>query len=150
MKLAEALSLRADLQKRIIQLKLRLKNSAKVQEGDEPAENVEELFKELNENLTQLEELIYRINDTNMHTLCEGENLTRLMARKDTLSMRVDLLRELLKHVAENETRYGRSELKSIRIVNVSELQIETDNYARQLRELDVKIQGLNWTTDLR
>ena len=85
-----------------------------------------------------------------MHTLCEGENLTRLMARKDTLSMRVDLLRELLKHVAENETRYGRSELKSIRIVNVSELQKETDNYARQLRELDVKIQGLNWTTDLR
>ncbi len=150
MKLAEALSLRADLQKRVIQLKLRLKNSAKVQEGDEPAENVEDLFKELNETLAQLEELIYRINDTNMHTLCDGESLTRLMARKDTLSMRVELLRELLKHVAENETRYGRSELKNIRIVNVSELQKETDNYARRLRELDVKIQGLNWTTDLR
>ena len=33
MKLAEALSIRADLQKRIAQLKERLKNSSKIQEG---------------------------------------------------------------------------------------------------------------------
>lgn len=150
MKLAEALSLRADLQKRVCQLKLRLKNSSKVQEGDEPAENVEELFNELNDTLAQLETLIYRINDTNMHTLCDGENLTRMMARKDILSMRVALLREVLKHVTENDTRFGRNELKYIRLVNVPELQKDTDGYARQLRELDVKMQSLNWTTDLR
>lgn len=150
MKLAEALSLRADLQKRVSQLKLRMKNSAKVQEGDEPAENMEELFEELNAMLAQLEELIYRINDTNTHTLCEGENLTHIMARKDVLSMRVTLMRELLKHVTENDMRFVRNELKYIRQVNVSELQKETDDYARQLRELDVKIQGLNWNTDLR
>lgn len=34
MKLAEALSIRADLQKRVAQLKERIKESAKVQEGD--------------------------------------------------------------------------------------------------------------------
>lgn len=60
MKLAEALSLRADLQKQVSQLKLRMKNSAKMQEGDEPTENMEELFDELNAMLAQLEELIYR------------------------------------------------------------------------------------------
>ena len=49
MKLAEALSIRADLQNRIDQLKSRLKYSAKVQEGDQPSENVNELYKELNE-----------------------------------------------------------------------------------------------------
>lgn len=112
MKLAEALSLQADLQKRVSLLKLRMKNSAKVQEGDEPAENMEELFNELDGMLAQLEGLIYRINDTNMHTLCEGESLTRMMARKDVLSIRVALMRELLKHVTENDTRFGRNELK--------------------------------------
>mgnify|MGYP001302633714 CR=1 FL=1 len=50
MKLAEALSLRADLQKRVIQLKVRLKDSAKIQEGDEPAEDVKELYPELSPN----------------------------------------------------------------------------------------------------
>ena len=45
MKLAEALSIRADLQNRIDQLKSRLKHSAKVQEGDQPSENVNELYK---------------------------------------------------------------------------------------------------------
>ena len=43
MKLAEALSLRADLQKTIAQLKTRLKNCSKVQEGDKPIENPEEI-----------------------------------------------------------------------------------------------------------
>ena len=43
MKLAEALSIRADLQKKVAQLKERIKESAKVQEGDEPCDNVEEM-----------------------------------------------------------------------------------------------------------
>ena len=47
MKLAEALNQRADLQKRIAQLRERLSNNVKVQEGDQPAENPEDLFKEL-------------------------------------------------------------------------------------------------------
>ena len=42
MKLAEALILRADLQKRIDQLRVRLNNNAKVQENDEPSEKPEE------------------------------------------------------------------------------------------------------------
>lgn len=52
MKLAEALSIRADLQKRVAQLKERIKESAKVQEGDEPCDNVEELYKELDDVLS--------------------------------------------------------------------------------------------------
>ena len=46
MKLAEALSIRADLQKKVAQLKERIKDSAKVQEGDEPCDNVEDYTKE--------------------------------------------------------------------------------------------------------
>lgn len=38
MKLAEALSIRKDLQKRIQQIGMRIQNNVKVQEGDEPLE----------------------------------------------------------------------------------------------------------------
>lgn len=62
MKLAEALSLRADLQKRISQLEVRLKNNARIQEGEEPAEDPRGLMDELNNNLNDLETLIFRIN----------------------------------------------------------------------------------------
>ena len=69
MKLAEALILRADLQKRIDQLRVRLNNNAKVQENDEPSENPEELLNELDNNINQLKILIKQINKTNCVTV---------------------------------------------------------------------------------
>ena len=149
MKLAEALIIRADIQKRICQLKSRLKDSAKVQEGDVPAEDVKDLMIELDDNLTQLESLIYRINVTNMQTIHEGETLTRMMARKDVLTTRVNVMREMVAHVTESDTRYGRNEIKYVRTVDVAQLRRDTDLVSKQLRELDIKIQGLNWTIEL-
>ena len=149
MKLAEALIIRADLQKRIGQLKGRLKDSAKVQEGDTPAEDVNALYKELDSDLTQLEDLIYRINVTNIQTIHEGESLTRMMARKDVLTSRLGVMRDVLAHVSGSETRYGRNEIKYVRTIDVAELRRSTDQYSKQLRELDTTIQSINWTVDL-
>ena len=88
MKLAEGLSIRKDLQTRIEQLKARLLNNTKVQEGDQPSEQPAELMKELDECLEKLEGLIWRINATNMQTTDEeGKTLTQLMAEKDILTM---------------------------------------------------------------
>lgn len=148
MKLAEALSIRADLQRRISQLKSRLKDSSKIQEGDTPAEDVNDLYKELGDCLTQLEELTYRINHTNMQTVHEGETLTRMIARKDTLTLRISVMRDVLKHVIEND-RYGRNEIKYIRTIDIPAFRKEMDAYAKRLRELDLKLQSLNWTVDL-
>ncbi len=149
MKLAEALSNRADLQRRISQLKGRLKDSAKVQEGDTPAEDVETLFLELDSCLEKQEKLVYQINCANMQITHNGENLTKMLARRDSLSARVSLMREVLKHVTETETRYGRNEIRYIRTVDVADLRKETDFYCKQLRELDNLIQSINWTVDL-
>ena len=149
MKLAEALIIRADIQKRISQLNGRLKDSAKVQEGDVPAEDVDELTNELNALLIQLEDMIYRINVTNMQTMHEGESLTRMMARKDVLITRINVMRDLINHVTESETRYGRNEIKFVRTIDVAALRRSTDDYSKQLRNLDTMIQGLNWTVDL-
>lgn len=149
MKLAEALSNRADLQRRISQLKGRLKDNAKVQEGDTPAEDVETLFLELDSCLEKQEKLVYQINYTNMQIMHNGENLTRMLAKRDSLSARVSLMREVLKHVTETETRYGRNEIRYIRTVDVANLRKDTDSYCKQLRELDNLIQSINWTVDL-
>jgi hypothetical protein len=63
MKLAEALILRADCQKRIAQLKSRLLTNAKVQEGDVPAETPQELIVDLERASSELLDLIKRINN---------------------------------------------------------------------------------------
>ena len=93
------MSIRADLQKKVAQLKERIKESAKVQEGDEPCDNVEEL----DEAVVQLEDLIYRINITNVQIVQDGDSLTRLIANRDVLSMRVKALTEVVNYVAAND-----------------------------------------------
>lgn len=149
MKLAEALIIRADLQKRIGQLKGRLKDSAKVQEGDTPAEKMDDLFSELNGCLAQLEDLIYHINYTNMQTKCGEETLTQMMAKKDMLTLRLSVMRELIEHVTDSNGRYSRNEIKYVRMIDVAQLRRDTDEYSKQLRELDTRIQELNWTVEL-
>lgn len=149
MKLAEALSIRADLQRKVSQLKGRLKDSAKVQEGDKPAENTDDLFKELDSCLVKMEDLIYRINFTNIRTVHNGETLTQMIARKDVLNLRLSVMRDVMKNTLETD-RYGRNEIKYVRTVDVTELHKRIDTYAKQLRELDLKSQKLNWTTDLQ
>lgn len=97
------MSIRADLQEKVAQLKERIKESAKVQEGDKPCDNVEELYKELDEAVVQLEDLIYRINITNVQIVQDGDSLTRLIANRDVLSMRVKALKEVVNYVAAND-----------------------------------------------
>ena len=55
MKLATALSERADIQRRLSELQSRLNNNAKVQEGEEPAEDPEALLREMEVLLERLE-----------------------------------------------------------------------------------------------
>ena len=150
MKLAEALSIREDLQKRIQQLGQRIGNNVKVQEGDEPLEQPEELMKELNSCLVQLENLIWRINATNMQTVnAEGKTVTQLMAEKDVLTTRITILREAFDRASSGSDRYSRSEIKMVTTVDVKKLRKMVDDYSAKLRTLDVEIQALNFQTEL-
>src|ERR1043165_935948 len=89
MKLAEALILRADSQKRFEQLKQRLLISAKVQEGEEPPENPNELLTEMESVANQLTDLIQRINKTNSITAyAEGKALSDALAERDVLALK--------------------------------------------------------------
>ena len=79
MKLAEALAIRKDTQKRIEQLKSRILNNVRVQEGDSPSEEPKELMKEMDACLNTLFALIFKINKTNMNTISEGRTITEMM-----------------------------------------------------------------------
>jgi len=150
MKLAEALSIRKDLQKRIQQIGKRLEDNVKIQEGDEPAENPKELMKELDECLKQLENLIWRINLTNVQTVNEaGKTVTQLMAEKDVLSLRLSALRSTFDRASSQHDRYSRSEIKMITVVDVKQLSKQIDEYSAALRKLDMEIQTLNFQTEL-
>ncbi len=150
MKLAEALSGRADIKARILQLRSRLKNNAKVLEGDEPAEDPYELLAELNRNVPLYEELIVKINLTNSKTItADGITLTAMLAKRDALSMKAELLREFLANASCKTDRYSKTEIRVLSTVNVRELQKEVDALSKELRQLDMKIQELNWTVDL-
>jgi hypothetical protein len=150
MKLAEALSIRKDLQKRIQQLGTRIQNNVKVQEGDEPSEQPTELMKELDSCLKQLEQLIWRINATNMQTVdATGTTLTQLMACKDVLTMRIGTLNNVFNAASAGQDRYSRSEIKTVTVVDVKALRKQIDEYSAQLRKLDINIQSLNFQTEL-
>src|SRR5207248_744461 len=88
MKLAEALILRADCQKRIAQLKSRLLVNAKVQEGDAPAETPQQLIAELERVSTELLDLIKCINRTNSATAFAGRGtISDALAERDVLAL---------------------------------------------------------------
>ncbi len=150
MKLATALSQRADLQKRLTELNTRLKNNAKVQEGEAPAEKPAELLKELDGLLSQLEELVAKINLTNSTTLAGGRTITELIAHRDMLSKKLSIMRGFLDEASSKVDRYSRTEIKIESSVDVAKLQKQVDALSKELRETDEKLQELNWTTELK
>ena len=149
MKLAEALCARADLQKKIEQLRSRLECVVKIQEGDEPDERPEDLFAELHEAALQLEELIYRINRTNLQATHEGVSITKMIAKKDALTMEVTALRSVFKVAGEKESRYSRNEIKYVKTIDTAALRKKIDSLSAELRKTDIKIQELNWLVEL-
>ena len=150
MKLAEALSIRKDLQKRIQQLEQRIKSNVKVQEDDEPLEDPIELMKELHSCLIQLEELIARINLTNINTKnAQGLSITQMMARKDTLTMRIGILRNIYSEATSLVNRYSSSEIRQECVIDVKQLSKQIDDYSSRLRKIDMEIQGLNFLMEL-
>jgi len=149
MKLATALSERADLQRRISELGGRLNNNAKVQDGEKPSEDPMELLTELNKDFSRLEELIARINHTNNETKSGDVTLTDLIAKRDCLKQKIGIMRSFLDKASEKVSRYSKTEIRILSTVSVSDLQKEVDKLSKELRETDETIQGLNWTTDL-
>lgn len=156
MKLAEALGLRGDAQKRLAQVQARAVSVARYQEGELPPESAMELLAQAREITVQIEELIRRINRTNAATELEpGVTITDGIARRDALALRrklVTAVANAASGIQQGEMGWGRqlrSELRQLTDVPVAELRREADDLARQYRELDMRIQEANWATEV-
>lgn len=152
MKIAEALTARADLQRRIEQLRARITANARYQEGEEPAEDAAALLGEAEADLAQLRELIRRINKTNARLELGAEGtMTDALAARDVLRLQHSLLADAAAAASGTNSgmRQMRSELRQIAALPVAELRAAADGVAQELRELDNRIQQANWTHDL-
>lgn len=147
MKLAEGLLLRADLMKKIEHLQNRIRPVLIVSDDKLPQEDPEELLAQLRKAVQNLENIVVRINKTNNETMVEGEGLLmEALAKRDSLKMLSEKLRNI--RYAAKINNSGDNNLKTT--ISISKLQVEMDQTGRAFREIDSKIQEINWLTELK
>ena len=150
MKLAEALAERSDCQIRLADLQKRLVRSARVQEGEQPAEDAAALLAEMEQMFERQFFLISAINRTNAQTVfAKGITISDAIAERDLLGKRRDLLAAVADAASVRQDRYTKSEVKFVATVSVTQMQKEIDRLARRFREVDTRLQELNWNTEL-
>ncbi len=150
MKLAQALLLRSEYQVKIANLQSRILANVKVQEGEKPHEDPEDLLAESFRLCDEQAALIKKINQRNMlTTLPNGETLAEALATRDLLQKKRNLLADIGSFANEKDYRLTRAEIKTLVVLPIGELQKEIDRLAKAYRELDAKIQEVNWTTEL-
>ena len=149
MKLAEALVFRADTQKRLEQIKARLLRNAKVQDGDQPAEDPAQLLVEYEATAVEFTELVKRINLTNAAAVLGDRSLTEALAQRDILRVRQAMYRDLAESASVTQSVATRSEVKFRSTVSVADIQKRADALAKELRDLDARVQESNWKIEL-
>jgi len=154
MKLAEALIQRASMKKEMDELKSNIHLCLTVEEGETPEEGVETLMTRFTELINEQTELIGRINLTNATTKVadgtfKGATLGHLIAQRDAVAQVKNQYQFLGQQTSVS--RYGRTkdDVKFVLTFSPKQMREEADKLAKQYRELDTLIQGMNWTTDL-
>lgn len=150
MKLAEALLLRSDQQKKLASLKQRINANVLVQDGDEPSEDPNELLKQAFSLNQEIQKLIYAIHQTNALTeLRDGRSLLALLTFRDELVERHKILTTAISNTSREPDRYSTREIKWHKVIPVASLQKQADDISVKLRDLNVLIQATNWQIDL-
>lgn len=150
MKLAEALLLRRDLNNRLFQLRNEISSSVLVQEGDTLDRSITELFKEYDEINQQYSELVVAINRKNATASLADSALLLMEAleQREQLRRKHALLTQALDET-KAAPRIGCNEIRLVRTIDTKTLTEQLNATAKQLRELDGKIQQTNWLVDL-
>jgi len=94
--------------------------------------------------------LVTSINRTNAATTFDGQRtISDAIAERDILGKKRDLFSQLAESATTRQDRYSKSEVKFVSTVSVGETQIQKDLLAKAFRELDTRIQELNWETEI-
>ncbi|SHM86581.1 hypothetical protein SAMN05660826_02195 [Caldanaerovirga acetigignens] len=151
MKLAEALLERKRIKEEIAALRARACYDARVQEGDAPAENPEQLMEKILVLVEKLQKITTAINKTNIAVrLPDGRTLMEAIVERDMLKLLHETAREVADAaVGAREWRTTKSEIKFIPTIDVAVWRSRADEYAKRYRELDASIQLANWANEL-
>ena len=150
MKLAEALAQRCDCEARLEELEKRIVRNARVQEGEQPGEEPQVLLDEVDRIALRLMELVQTINRTDCQTsFDEGTTIADAIAERDVLGRKRDLLMAVGDAAATRHDRRTKSEVRFVAAIPVGKIQRQVDQLAKRYREIDMKIQELNWKTEV-
>lgn len=152
MRVAEALAERATLQQRAVDLRERITRTARVQEGEQPAEDPQHLLVELDRVMRRHTTLVQAINRTNAATAFdESRTITDAIAERDEAQQRRRTYADLAQATigANYAMRSTMSEIRTVPTIDAGFMQQRADEWAKRYRELDLKLQELNWQTEL-
>ncbi|MDM8550748.1 DIP1984 family protein [Desulfobacterales bacterium HSG2] len=150
MKLAEALMERKAAKTKTEELKKRIYQSSRIQEGDTAIENPLSLIEELKKETARFENLIIRINRTNNAAKLSDEmTLMEAIVKKDMLNYLHLIHANLADKATPAPDRYSQREIKTVPNVDIGEIRKKADEIAKEYRMLDMKIQECNWKTEL-
>ncbi|MEC6125681.1 MAG: septicolysin [Acinetobacter sp.] len=150
MKLAEALLLRSDLQKKLLSLQQRIHKNVLVQDGDTPSEDPEQLIDEAVLVNKQLFQLIQKIHQTNAQAQANnGKALLDILNQRDQLTAEHRIIQQAIDNTQKDTDRYSVREIKWIKAVSVSKLQKQADEISQSLRLINLEIQASNCQIDL-
>jgi len=125
-------------------------NRRNVQEGEQPAEDTSELLAETERIFARMLELISAINRTNSKNAFNSKRtISDAIAERDVVANRRDFLAGIAEAGSTRQDRYSKSEVRFVATVSVGKLQAEVDQLAKRYRELDTRLQELNWKTEL-
>jgi hypothetical protein len=150
MKLAEALVKRTDLKQKLAQLLERALGNCVIQDGEKPGEDPQSLLRQYDKAAVELTGLVKAINRTNALTeFAEGKMLSDALAERDAFKAKRDAYISAARQSTIQQDRYSQSEIRKVAVLSAKILQKTADDAARDFRELDLKIQAINWQTDL-
>jgi hypothetical protein len=154
MKLGAALSERARLQRKLSELRIRINANVTTQEGLDSAEDPNELLNEVVAIHLDLAHLIARINLANATNFLpadeHGWSITEALAERDRLAGLVSTFTMAADAAQKGpQDRWMRTELATVRKVDVRQLRKSADQSAALLRKLDEALQAANWSIEL-
>lgn len=154
MNILEAITLKKDLEKRIENLGSRYVGNLTVLKGGKPHEDPNELLKEMDKSIIQLNDLCYRIDAADLYVKnSTGKTLIELVIERESLTTRLNVLRNALNEVtfgSYNDYGYNsRREVEFDVVVSIESISKLVDETEEQLRQVTSEIQKLDVKTEI-
>ena len=106
---------------------------------ERPAEDPEDLLKELDTSIKKLEDVIKLINKTNGNTYIKNKSISDMIVERDMLKLKMSAINELVNSASNKVDRYSNKEIKIFSTINVKEKQKELDENCYCYRLLHLK-----------